>query len=551
MQPLPYGLPWSVYPKEYLRKGHYPNIYRDEARGRLKDVVYANDDYFHKKSSKAPVRKYHQLMGGLPKRLALPWNYPPKTDEEEVLERIMACEVNEPLYKPDFPLSDKRCHIRLFSGRRSAYLPSLMPIITMPSDAGNLVTLTHNSFTNPDYAFLKDTQQGLTMWFNGKSTEKTQVASIFVNPCLVNIRFFTSEERDTTIRHLAKTIKNQKNLEKFTFENAFLNLTDAVRIVAAAALGAGNTLEKVYLANLFSPHVLPIETDSEFFDVYNELEYDSENAPEYSDETKSRFWKNILERPCFHELTLTAADKCFQIALGSFTNLTTLMINYNWVSKGNGLYLLRLESIRNGKLRKLVLLLTPSEHPNNSRQIICYKAWEEALKLCPGLELHFILSQNVAHNDFNKLFVRNMPLVSIHISSIYQIGEVNKPKTWFFSYSCRFLWSYFSQTLRMVRLEVWQPTTKVDVSMADFILKCPFLQVFVYRGHMDKLDTIHTICEFLIVNKSIRLRTIGFYVADDACRPAGWSEALDNAKRKYQTPLALKGIYLHLGVWKF
>ncbi|KAF6205206.1 hypothetical protein GE061_019373 [Apolygus lucorum] len=551
MEPLPYGLPWSVYPKEYLRIGHYPNIYRDEARGRLKGVIYANTDYFQKKTLKVPLRKYHQLKGGLPKRLELPWNHPPITDEEEVLDRIMACEINEPLFKPDFSLFDKRYHIRLSSGRRSVYVPSLMPVLTMPSDAGNLVTLIHNSFTNPDYTFLKDTQQGLSMWFSGGSTGNIQVASIFLNPCLVNLRFITSEERDSMIRHLAKTIKNQKNLEQFTFENAFLNLTDAVRIVAAAALGAGDTLEKVYMTNLFSPHALPIETDSEYFDVHNEFEYNAENTLEYSEDTKSRFWKIVLERPCFHELTLSAADRYFQIALGSFTNLTTLMVNYNWFSKGNGLYLLRLESLRNGKLRKLILLLTPSEHPNISRQIICYKAWEEALKLCPDLELHFVLSQNVAHNDFTKLFVRNMPLVSIHLSSIYQIGEVSKPKTWFFSYSCRFLWSYFSQTLKMVRLEIWQPTTKVDLSMAHFIVKCPYLEVFVYRGHIDKVDSIHTICRFLLRNKSIRLKTIGFYVADDACRPAGWSEALNEVTMKYQTSLALKGIYLHLGVWKF
>lgn len=96
---VPQGLPPSTYPKGYFHRTPYPNLFRDETRHRLDGVVYANQDYFQKDAPKVAVRSYLQLLGGLTHRPTLPWNYLEKTEDEDILEQIMACEIEEPLFK--------------------------------------------------------------------------------------------------------------------------------------------------------------------------------------------------------------------------------------------------------------------------------------------------------------------------------------------------------------------------------------------------------------------------------------------------------------------
>uniref|UniRef100_A0A0A9WHQ9 HLA class II histocompatibility antigen, DRB1-11 beta chain n=1 Tax=Lygus hesperus TaxID=30085 RepID=A0A0A9WHQ9_LYGHE len=547
-----FKLAMSRYHKKCLYRLRYPDLYKDNGttKAKVRDRVFANQDYIHKNVHAPTFRKIEQLKGGITKPLELPWNFNFKTDEEDMVELATACEMRDAVFRPSFALDDKRSHIRFVSPGKVMYVPLMHNVISTPSLPGSYHVSVNRSFIRPNFTFVKDSGQAMKMWVLHMAGVDCQRSSIHFNPGFLNLRLLAPEMRDTIIRHLAKTFKKQQNLTTLTFEHAFLDSTDALRVLASAALGSGHTLQKLYLCNLFFPKSLPLQTEFDDFDVHDELEYDPVNQPVYSEEMKSEAWNKLFEKPLFDQMPPVAIDYHFRMALSSLSKLTVLMVNYSWLSKGNGLYLLQLECIRNASLRKLILVVTPSEDTNESRQAINDKAWALAVRMCPCLELHLLLFETAAFIDLKQVLVRSMPLISIHFSNTYLLEDVGKRKPWSFSYFARYLNSYFSYKLEVINITVRHPSCMVDSCLGKMIMKCELLRVFLYRGPVDKFDSVREIFDFLLRNNNMRIREIRFSVADDPCRPIGWTEAVNDIKDKYTTPLAVKGITMSIDIWK-
>ncbi|KAF6205207.1 hypothetical protein GE061_019374 [Apolygus lucorum] len=545
-----FKLVMTRYHKKCLYRINYPDLYRDNEKTKveIRDRIFENQDYIHKNVH--TVRVVEQLRGGLAKPMELPWNFIPKTDEDDIVEIAKACEIRDAIFRPNFNWTGKRSHLRFITPGKAVYVPLIHNLLSTPSIVGSYHIGVNRSFLRPNFSFVKDCSEALKMWIHHMASIDCERESIHFNPGFLNLRLLTPEMRDTIIRHLAKTFKKQQNLTALTFEHGFLDRTDALRVLVAAALGCGHTLQKLHLCNLFFPKSLPLKTAIDDFDVNDELQYDPISQPAYSEEMKSEAWQKILEKPLFDQMKPETIDYYFNMALSSLSNLTVLMVNYSWLSKGNGLYLLHLECIRNANLRKLILVMTPSEDTNESRQAINYKAWSLAVRMCPCLELHLVLFETASFLDMNQVLVRSMPLVSVHFSNTYLLEDVDKRKPWFFSYFTRYLSSYFSYKLETINITVKHSSCMVDTCLVNLITKCNFLRVFLYRGPVDHFDSIHEIFEFLLKHNDMRIREIGFSIADDPCRRTGWTEAVDELKEMFTTPLALKGITICVDIWK-
>ncbi|XP_034242161.1 F-box only protein 39-like [Thrips palmi] len=257
-------------------------------------------------------------------------------------------------------------------------------------------------------------------------------------------------QRGQLLAALAAFLGSQRRLQVLSLENACLGVSEALRLLGAAARCSSATLGDLRL------------------------------------------------HAAFREWQAPHASPKFSRALRRLSPLSALSLNYPALSDAT---LVLLAECCGPALRSLSVTVRDTDHRQHA---LSQEAWTQAAAACP----HLRVVLNIEHiGHFEDICVLLLPAVPLCGFRLYSGSVWDQSRSRAFRATLRLLTAHYHQSLECVQLNLKNSREQLDDVVLELLSRCRRLSFFQFDGVLRHLDTVKDICR-LRLDASINFQTI-------------------------------------------